>query len=109
MSHNITHKDPNRQPCGCNTQDIKPSKLDLLITKYKELIKELKEARDKFIAAALNIQIEEPTPQEVEQMFDGEMWDEEYMWLPSMDIDEDGYIPLNIDVDIFGYAHFMCD
>lgn len=109
MSHNITGRDIRKPACGCNTKDLTPSKLDILIAKYKELIKEAEEARDKFIAAALRIQIEEPTTQEVEQMYDGEMWDEEYMWLPSMDIAEDGYIPLNIEMDIFGYAHFMCD
>ena len=37
MSYNITHKDPNKKPCGCNTQDIKPSKLDGMIAKYEQL------------------------------------------------------------------------
>lgn len=109
MSHNITGRDIRKPACGCNTKDLTPSKLDILIAKYKELIKEAEEARDKFIAAALRIQIEEPTTKEVEQMYDGEMYEEDSMWLPSMDIDEDGDVALNIVVDSEGNATFVYD
>lgn len=45
--------------------------------------------------------------QDVEQMFDGLMWDDDYMWLPSLTIDEEGYGQLDIEVDEDGYAHFI--
>ena len=44
-----------------------------------------------------------------EQLFDGDMYDDDHMWLPSMDIDEQGYVALNIVVDNEGYAHFVND
>lgn len=49
------------------------------------------------------------TDKEMEHTLDGLMWDEEWMWLPSMDIDEEGFIPLNIEIDEDGYAHFVDD
>lgn len=52
---------------------------------------------------------EESTIREVEGIFDGTMWETEYMWCPSMDIDSEGYAALNIEVDNEGYAHFTDD
>lgn len=49
---------------------------------------------------------EEATKKEVEQMFDGFMVDETTMDLPSMDIDEQGYVALDIEVDEKGYVIF---
>jgi hypothetical protein len=59
---------------------------------------------------------EEATKKEVEQMFDGLIRDIEkdsdgaevgiWLWLPSMDIDEDGYVELNIEVND-GYVEFL--
>lgn len=53
--------------------------------------------------------LEECTKQEIEQMFDGWMFDEESMSLPSMDIDGDGYVALDITVDNNGVAIFYND
>ena len=72
MSHNITHKDPSKQSCGCNTQDIKPSKLDALIAKYERLVSELEAAKQKFIEAALSIldfRFEECSEEDIYAMF----------------------------------------
>ena len=52
---------------------------------------------------------QEATAKDVEQMFDGIMEDEDYMNLPSMDFDSDGYVALNISVDSDGYVHFEND
>ena len=56
MSHTITHKDPSKQSCGCNTQDIKPSKLDALIAKYKTLLAETEIAKQRYEKAAEDMQ-----------------------------------------------------
>ena len=72
------------------------------------VIDELKEAQE-----ALNELIDgaECSTKEVECLFDGEMYEEseDYMWLPSMDIDDDGYVALNILIDDDGYANFVND
>ena len=49
------------------------------------------------------------TEKEMEQTLDGLMWDDEWMWLPSMDIDEEGFVALNIEIDEDGWAHFVDD
>lgn len=72
MSATITHKDPSKQSCGCNTQDIKPSKLDALIAKYERLVAELEAAKQKFIEAALSIldfRLEECSEEDIYAMF----------------------------------------
>lgn len=73
MSASITHKDPNKKPCGCNTGDIQPSKLDALIARYNRLIAEAEAARDRFIDAAMSlprIELEECTEAEIYAMFE---------------------------------------
>ena len=73
MSASITHKDPNKKPCGCNTGDIQPSKLDALIARYNRLIAEAEAARDRFVDAAMSlprIELEECTEAEVYAMFE---------------------------------------
>ena len=47
------------------------------------------------------------TDKEMEQVLDGLMWDEDYMWLPSMDIDEEGFVELDFEIDENGWAHFV--
>ena len=70
MSHNITHKDPSKQRCGCNTQDIKPSKLDELIAKYERLVAELEAAKQKFIEGAMQfLSHEEATEEDIDNIF----------------------------------------
>ncbi|MBQ6724038.1 MAG: hypothetical protein IJQ84_05950 [Paludibacteraceae bacterium] len=49
------------------------------------------------------------TDKDLEQTLDGLMWDDEWMYLPSMDIDEDGFVALNIEIDANGWAHFVDD
>ena len=46
------------------------------------------------------------TKKEVEQIFDGIMWEDEYIWLPSADLDEEGFATLNVSIDEEGYGHF---
>lgn len=48
----------------------------------------------------------ECSQKEIEQIFDGLMWEDDSMWLPSMDIDQRGNVALNIDVDGYGNATF---
>lgn len=38
MSHNIASKNPQKHACDCNTKDIKPSRLEVLMAKYRALI-----------------------------------------------------------------------
>lgn len=75
MSHNITHKAPNKKPCGCNTGNIQPSKLDQAISQYETMTKEAEAARDRFIDATMSlprIELEECTEAEVYAMFEDE-------------------------------------
>ena len=53
MSHAITHKDPSKKPCGCNTGNIQPSKLDSLIARYNRLIIETEAVKKRFMDAAM--------------------------------------------------------
>ena len=47
---------------------------------------------------------------QVEEMFNGEMWKgDDWMWLPSMDVDANGNVVLNIVVDENGNATFIDD
>lgn len=92
---------PEKSGCHCNENPYKEQ--------YEKLIAEAEAARDEFIREAKDFALTEPQRKEVEQMFDGEMIDDAYMWLPSMDIDEDGYVALNIVVDNEGWAHFVDD
>ena len=108
--HNITPKDLEKGGgCGCHPQDLSPSRLDQVIAQYEAMTKEAEAARDEFYRKARNLDIRECTKKQVEQLFDGDMYDDDYMWLPSMDIDEQGYVALNIVVDNEGYAHFVND
>lgn len=106
--------------CGCHdvklVQEQQPIVLlfDEYGEQYQDDIVKTREAAEETLEIVKELEegtyiLTECSKKEVEQMYDGEMWDEEYMWLPSMDIDDDGYIPLNIEMDIFGYANFMCD
>ena len=107
--HNITPKDLEHGGCGCHPQDLSPSRLDQVIAQYEAMTKEAEAARDEFYRKARNLDIRECTKKQVEQLFDGDMYDDDHMWLPSMDIDEQGYVALNIVVDNEGYAHFVND
>lgn len=72
MSASITHKDPSKKPCGCNTGDIQPSKLDALIAKYNLLISEAEAAKSRFVEAAMAFiesPFEECTEAEIYAMF----------------------------------------
>ena len=93
--------------CGCKPGEVKPSRLDLLIAQYEALKKDAEAARDEFIREAKDFALAEPQRKEVEQMFDGEMWDEDWMWCPSLDLDDEGYAQLNVVVDEDGWAHFV--
>lgn len=106
--HNITPKDLEHG-CGCHHRDLPPDRLDQVIAQYEAMIKEAEAARVRFIQEALAFDMQECTRKQVEQMFDGIMADENYMNLPSMDIDNEGYVALNISVDDEGYVHFEND
>ena len=96
--------------CGCKPGEVKPSRLDLLIAQYEALKKEAEAARDEFIREALAFDMQECTQKQVEQIFDGLMWEgDEWMWCPSLDVDADGYAQLNVVVDEEGWAHFVDD
>lgn len=70
-----------------------------------EKLDALQAALDSFATEPLN----ECSKKQIEQMFDGEMWDADGLWLPSMDIDDEGGVALNIEVDDDGGAHFLDD
>ena len=70
------------------------------------LQKEIEEAQLEIFEWLENIPVECST-KEVEHMFDGEMVSDDSMWLPSMDIDTDGDVALNIIVDVNGNAYFV--
>ena len=73
MSHTITHKDPSKKPCGCNTGNIQPSKLDSLIARYNRLIEETEAAKTRFVEAAMAFiesPFEECTEAEIYAMFE---------------------------------------
>lgn len=70
MSHKIDSKDPLQKPCGCNTHDVIPSKLDIAIAEYKAMKEEAEAARDKFMQAALDLNLEPCTDEEVYEMFE---------------------------------------
>lgn len=67
-----------------------------------QLQEEIKQAQDE-----INDTISGCDDKDMEQLLDGLMWDEDYMWLPSMDIDEEGFVALNIEIDEEGWAHFV--
>ena len=84
---------------------------DAIKAKYNTLIAEIKAAKDRYARLVSELVerimgMDEASKKEVEQMFDGIMYDEYHMWLPSMDIDNEGYVQLNITVDSEGYASF---
>lgn len=85
-----------KRNCNCHKNIYKEQ--------YEKLIAEAEAARDEFLAKAL--MFSEATTKEVEQMFDGFMVDDTTMDLPSMDIDEQGYVALDIEVDKDGYVRF---
>ena len=71
MSSHISHKDPGKKPCGCNTESIRPSKLDALIAKYNTLIAEAEAAKSNFIAAAMKfLSHEEATDEDIDNIFE---------------------------------------
>ena len=105
--HNITPKDLEHGGCGCHPQDLSPSRLDQVIAQYEAMTKETEAARDRFIQEALAFDLQECTQKQVEQIFDGLMWEEDWMWCPSVDVDADGYAQLNVVVDEDGWAHFV--
>ena len=108
MSHKITGKEPLQKPCGCNTQDVRPSKLDQMIAEYKAMKAEAEAARDTFIKEALDFQFVVATEAEIYEMFnttpptppsgDG------YINLSDTTVGQDGYIPvdeLRTDEDMY--------
>ena len=70
---------------------------------------EIVEAQEKINQFILEYPTEVPKKQ-VEEMFNGEMWEgDDWMWLPSMDVDANGNVTLNIVVDEEGNATFIDD
>lgn len=98
--------------CGCNEvtlhSDHEPDVL--LFDEYGELyqseIIRISEKVDELLEHA-GTSFEECTRKEVEQMFDGLMYESDSMWLPSMDVDARGNVALNIVVDSEGNATFV--
>ena len=75
MSHKITGKEPSQQACGCNTQDVRPSRLDEAIAKFEAMTREAEAAKTKFIEVALSIlsfKIEVATDEDIYAMFEEE-------------------------------------
>ena len=89
-------------------------RIDEAIARYERMTEMAKAEYEKWKSKAS--MLDEATRQEVEWMFDGLIRDTEedsdgevtgvWMWLPSMDIDEDGYVKLNIEVN-GGYVNFL--
>lgn len=73
-----------------------------LFSSIPQLQEEIKQAQDEIYDT-----ISGCDDKDMEQLLDGLMWDEDYMWLPSMDIDEEGFVALNIEIDEEGWAHFV--
>lgn len=70
--HNITPKDLEHGGCDCHPQDLKPGRLEQVIAQYETMTREAEAARDRFIDAAmgLNLDLEPCTDEEVYEMFE---------------------------------------
>lgn len=106
--------------CGCHdvklVQEQQPIVLlfDEYGEQYQDDIVKTREAAEETLEIVKELEegfyiITECSKKEVEQMYDGEMYEEDSMWLPSMDIDEDGDVALNMVVDSEGNATFVYD